>query len=816
MALGLVALLVLAPALDFLPRDKVPSAYFDAVKALQSIEVCKVTPPRHAASAKRVFDFEGGDMLVKPVQMRRVKVAAGYGLHFDQAKELGFPFADGSELLRADLLCATEHTVLKAADGSLLSHRNAVIETLRTHGELLRPHSMSLNRELMPPDVYKISRGMNVLMLAALVDAFELPDKDIARCFWHGFQAIGAIADSRAHRPLAIPSAAELAKFERDKREIMRGNEAWADEVESTVARRNTASGQSAAARERLAAIVAATEKELTKGLISRGMSRGQVKSKWGFGLYRPMVRSAVFQGDKWRAIDDGRRSLLNNATLLLETIVTPSYELPLHIARAAAAIAKKYGIPAAELYYGLDDLLAAFRTLPTAEQQFNLFVTWNPRLHRVEYHYCFGFVFGLMSSVTQFNRLPEVTVAAARHLGVPNDHYVDDFQIIDVKAAGSSGQDVVFEIHRQVGDGIAAGAPRPFISAPAIELAKRKPMAPSNVGLGVNVDLSAAHTVGTVTFTPTANRIRHILDMWAKAKRTNSMTSGEASTLRGKRAFLLECAQGRVGRASSLPLIQREHHDGDNTEFSEALEHAYAFDAALLPNLPPRVEQVAPSKVSPLLVYTDASFRPRKRKRRDCDEQASELSEWKAKFVSKLGIVLYDPHCDPKNAAYDPELVSGCDEGHLVYASATPPDDVVATFQRARSGDFQKTYIAQLEVLAGVALYYTYPERVRGRQVNHFIDNTVALSGLVHGYARKLDLAHMINAFHLQIAALDANVYYEFVPSKCNVADLPSRDDFELLEEQGGRRTAMKFPPTSDWTGPLDLWIRRLQAPSQ
>jgi hypothetical protein len=131
----------------------------------------------------------------------------------------------------------------------------------------------------------------------------------------------------------------------------------------------------------------------------------------------------------------------------------------------------------------------------------------------------------------------------------------------------------------------------------------------------------------------------------------------------------------------------------------------------------------------------------------------------------------------------------------------------------KARDGDFQKTYIAQLEVLAGVAVYFTYPERVRGRQVNHFIDNTVALSGLVHGYARKLDLARMINAFHLQIAALDANVYYEFVPSKCNVADLPSRDEYELLDEHGGKRTPMLFPPASDWTGPLDLWFKRFSA---
>jgi hypothetical protein len=76
---------------------------------------------------------------------------------------------------------------------------------------------------------------------------------------------------------------------------------------------------------------------------------------------------------------------------------------------------------------------------------------------------------------------------------------------------------------------------------------------------------------------------------------------------------------------------------------------------------------------------------------------------------------------------------------------------------------------------------------------------------------------ACMINAFHLQIAALGAHVFYEqFVPSKCNVADLPSWYEFELLEEHGGRRTAMLLPPVSDWTGPLDLWFRRLSAPPQ
>ena len=49
---------------------------------------------------------------------------------------------------------------------------------------------------------------------------------------------------------------------------------------------------------------------------------------------------------------------------------------------------------------------------------------------------------------------------------------------------------------------------------------------------------------------------------------------------------------------------------------------------------------------------------------------------------------------------------------------------------------------------------------------------------GLVHGYARKLDLAHMINVFHLQSAALNANeaTFITNVPTKCNVADFPPK----------------------------------------
>ena len=510
MAAMLFHLLVLAPALDFLAPARVPVDYQPAVAQLEALAVCNeqiVRPVK--ASAHSLSDLSGGDRLVRPVAERRVPIEAGYKAHFDLAKGLGFPFSDPSRQLSADLLCASKFVLHSGADGTLQGKRRHIQKTLRRVGSILRPHSMRLNFELMPADVYKISSGVNVLMLAAMVDAFNLPDKDVARSFWMGFQALGVIPDTFVHRSLGPAPPSQLRAFEREYAAIMHGNEAWADEAEHLVTRRNTAASQSAATRARLDAITATTAKELGRGLISTALTRRQVITKFGRGNYRVMIRTAIWQGGKWRCIDDGRRSLSNNASLLVETIATPTFEFPLWIARAIAREAASSGVLMPELLYGLDDLLAAFRTIPTSEHQFNLFAVWNPTRLRVEYHYTFGFVFGLKSSVTQFNRYPEVTTAVARKLSVPVAHFFDDYQIVDVRAGGNSAQDLVFEVHRQIGDGLDSDEARRVISAPAIELDKRKPMATSNIGLGVEVDLSSVHTRGIVLLSPSSQAPR-------------------------------------------------------------------------------------------------------------------------------------------------------------------------------------------------------------------------------------------------------------------------------------------------------------------
>ena len=89
-----------------------------------------------------------------------------------------------------------------------------------------------------------------------------------------------------------------------------------------------------------------------------------------------------------------------------------------------------------------------------------------------------------------------------------------------------------------------------------------------------------------------------------------------------------------------------------------------------------------------------------------------------------------------------------------------------------------------------------------------HFIDNTVALSALVHGYVGKEDLAQLVNVYNIMAAALRARTYLDYVPSKDNIADLPSRADYVLTDAMGAARGEMRVPTGDQLAGPLHAWF--------
>ena len=104
------------------------------------------------------------------------------------------------------------------------------------------------------------------------------------------------------------------------------------------------------------------------------------------------------------------------------------------------------------------------------------------------------------------------------------------------------------------------------------------------------------------------------------------------------------------------------------------------------------------------------------------------------------------------------------------------------------------------------VVAYTTFPEEMRGEHVIHWIDNESAVYALVKGYSRAADSARIVTLYHSCVSQLGITPWIEYVQSEDNIADLPSRGEFELLRILGGDRAfrAAVVPSLGTLVGPL------------
>ena len=103
--------------------------------------------------------------------------------------------------------------------------------------------------------------------------------------------------------------------------------------------------------------------------------------------------------------------------------------------------------------------------------------------------------------------------------------------------------------------------------------------------------------------------------------------------------------------------------------------------------------------------------------------------------------------------------------------------------------------------------MYQTLGADLAGRRVIHFIDNQGAMAGLAKGYAREVDSARVVHAFHAWNAGARVSVWFEYVRSKANIADLPSRDEFEMLRDMGSVEVEMRLPDVGGWAAAASEW---------
>jgi hypothetical protein len=575
---------------------------------------------------------------------------------------------------------------------------------------------LAFARELIEPHVSEsikeMPRRVDVPLLYALGQAASCPD---AEALAVGF-AVGFDAVGDIPPSGWWDTQVKLAEFDIDELD----HEEWIRKLEDTI-RRQAADpnkvADAAAVRER-------TQAEVEQQLMRGPFTKEQLDEAYGAGQWRPMHGFGVWQKGKVRRCDNALASKHNKATSTFEALSVDRPDFAARVADLFYAEAQQEEAPLPPLYGATDDLPDAYRDVPTKTPNYTV-VAIGAGGAAIEYYTMAGFNFGLVAAVLGFNRLPEATTAIARRLlAVVCTHYFDDFAIVEPASTITSAQAALGELHQIIG--------LPF--APK----KQQVGAPRFVFLGVETDLSDAPR-GQVRMRVTQTRIDSLVQQCREVMEENRFPPSVAASLSGKLLFTLTWAFGRLGRACLQPLL---HHD-DSTTLTTSAAASLRYLIAMLPELRPMELRLGRSEEPPVLVYTDG-----------CAEESPPQMA--------VGFVVGTP----PDGVRRPSL----DQYEWVHGGGDIPEELKRAFIE------RKQQIGQVEIVGAITPYLSVPHLLAGKRVIHWIDNTSALAALCKGYSNQPDSARLVHAFHAWQAGAQADVWFEYVPSKPNPADEPSR----------------------------------------
>lgn len=154
------------------------------------------------------------------------------------------------------------------------------------------------------------------------------------------------------------------------------------------------------------------------------------------------------------------------------------------------------------------------------------------------------------------------------------------------------------------------------------------------------------------------------------------------------------------------------------------------------------------------------------------------------------------DASCEPQNPPLLPKVV-------LCYLLADQWDKIGSRMQVSQEVLLamreKQTYIAHGEALAVVFCFTAEAARLRGTSILGMIDNIGVLSALCKGSSSTPDISCIIHAALLMMAALRITGWFEYVPSKANVADGGTRDRTQEAQDLG-----FAFKEAAAWDWPL------------
>ena len=684
--------------------------------------------------------------------------------HVRAAMDLDHPLADLAVLATPVLRAAVQYVAGFAGNGAAeaidYDRQQRWSRLMQAKRGLAQEQARleQIRKEFCEPSTAASAPPAEMALFAALIRAGGWPDIEYTLCQVVGFPCVGNYRDSGLFRSVEEPATIRPGELSNEGhiRDIERALEAEAGRAMNDPERMDILRFITENTRAE-----ASPAPDSGRPAVAFGpFTKAQIDNMFGKGEWRPLLRFYLEQGlrddgaIRTRLCDNAKTSRTNEMVGVHETISSEDPTFPVLVAYLYAEIFGENRIP---LVHATDDIALAYRQLRCAHPEYTVVAIWDTIEGGVRYFTMYGHNFGLKSAVLSFNRHSQLlTWIARRWFGVCCASYFDDVDTCEPSFSGSSGKKVLHDIARLAGTPFAAEKDKDFATA--------------NTFLGVLADLSD-FVAGSVALKPKPGRVRKIVETLQSALSSDRLSSGLAATICGKCEYTTSSgACGRVGRAPLAALRAWQHRPGrrdDSESLPDFVKEAIKFFIQLLPLLPPRRFFFGRKrrKRRPIIVYTDAMY----------DKNRTP--------AGMVGVVIFDPEDN---------------ESPWRFSSAAVPESIIAQFEE------REQYVGQLEVLAAVAAYTSRDAQLRGRDVIHFIDNVGAYSGLTKGYSRDVDSGRMISVFHTMNAALGANVWFEYVPSKANIADLPSRGDFELLRSNDLKAEwfDLVWPPLSAWSG--------------
>lgn len=649
------------------------------------------------------------------------------------------------EHVAADLLGAIEAVVSFRHNPQQLIARRQVVQNILSHLAWCLKPHQDLLSDMMPEHVLSLPSRCHIALIAAVAEAIQWPDELLVAKLVYGSPVTGDLPSSNLFRPKSKRATLNPKKFDQRR---------WVLQLEKSVFQRGsrlTKKGQKDAALV-FDKSLAETKPVVIDGVCTgRSWARGPFTRSQMYEIFPngfwPCRRFAVEQKGDIRPCDDARESGLNDAASLAEAIGSDGADFP----SMMADIFFSFLGADTHLHGGCSDWKKAYRQCPVYDPSQSVVAQWDPYSRKVVYFVTHGHLFGQTCAVNSFNAVAKFLTCAARRLfGCCCGNYFDDHHVSEPSFAESSGQVSLTFLASTFG----------FLFDPE----KHVPMQSKFLYLGVLHDYSSLHE-GLMRVRILPDRRSNLVAECRSILKAGHLSPGRAASLRGKLYFASTAAYGKVGRAALQPILQRQERPSNSSRLTPALVLSLSFFITLLNNMPDKELNFKCQSRPPILVWSDASWE---------------------KDVGWLGFVVYDP-----------------DEGVFLHSDSQLPQHIRDFFVAKR----QK--IGQCEIAAAAAVYTSLPSLFRDRDVIHWIDNTSAISCLLHGYSGKLDSAKLVNAFHLFMAGLRSRVHFEYVESKANVADLPSRQSFELLlSGLHSSPVPLNLFDAATWSGPLRAFL--------